>query len=316
VRSPTGAWPYPDDADLDDAGPPAAPRQHQQPGQADRGSGSYPARSQPGAPSGGWQSPGQPDPGNDRGYGSGYGPPDDRRPERSDPGSRDPGRRGQRGDPGQPAGPAWGGPPRREPGWEDAARWEEAQRQQRRPAGPPPQQGGRPQQPASRSSDHGPGGSPSWQSGDDPAAWPSAGQSSWSTGGQAPTWTGGDGRQDRGAGAPGQWRGDASSARPAAAPRLPSGHPSGPHPAGPRPGGGYQADAYPSGPYPSGRRPAGPPSPSGGGYPGPPDWPAEELQQDWGGGPGDSLEPLPSADRARPRRPAPDGDDRDERDGW
>jgi GT2 family glycosyltransferase len=318
VRSPTGAWPYPDDADLDDAGPPAPPRRPQQPGPADRVSGPYPMRSQPGAPSGGWQSPGQPGPGYDTRYGSGYGPPEDRWPEQDDPGRRDQGRqeggRGGRrdGDSGQHAGPGRSGQPRREPGWEDAARWEEAQRQQRRPAGPP--QGGRPQQPASWSSDQGPGSSPSWQSGDDPGAWPSAGQSSWSTGGQAPSWSGGDGRQDRNAGAPGQWRGDASSARPAGGPRLPSGHPSGPHPAGPRPGGGYPADARPSGSYPAGRRAAGQQSP-GGGYGGPPGWPDEELQQDWGG-PGDSLEPLPSADRARPRRPAPDGDDRDERDGW
>jgi GT2 family glycosyltransferase len=293
VRSPTGAWPYPDDAGA--------------PARQDAAAGSYQGRpeAQPSTQAGNWSAAGQPEPP----YGASagqpeppYGVPDSRpEPQYGAPDSQPDGARSRRSraEPAgqEPIGPDRDGLARPDPGWQDT-RW----RDDRRPAagGPEPSAGDSwPQQPeprlswsdrqsASSWSDNQPPPAPparpeppsSWPAHEQPSSWPAHEQpGSWPATDQA-SWSAGD--------QPSEW-----------------------------PGGAAAADWRSDGEYPS-RAPA----PATG-----QDWGPGSQQPGWAGA-DESLEPLPSADvhhggpppatgaAARPRWPAPERDDPDEREDW
>ena len=303
VRSPTGAWPYPDDASLPDgprgslrsaeplepaqrpsdrrgssALPPSSRPYAPEPGRAAADADGGMFRGQPGAPSipgGNWPGAGHTE--------SPYGPAaswqeaaQPRRPQPEaagpEPSRRDPGRPGQAGrDAGRPA-----------------SRWQEAQH----PAsgdsgwsGPAATSGGWPQ----------PQPQASWPDSEpQPTSWPAHEQpTSWSANEQAGSWPQAGQSQT----------GQSQTGQPRAA-----------EPSSPWPADGAS-------PARRGAAPGGPASGNG------PDWRPDGQQPGWAGA-GDSLEPLPSAEqhygapppdpaeRSRRRWPAPEHDDLDERDAW
>ncbi|HEY1644424.1 MAG TPA: glycosyltransferase [Streptosporangiaceae bacterium] len=200
ARSPTGAWPYPDDTELtgrspaggprdgDLAAPPPRPRPYApDPSRPPAAAGPYPGR-----PAGNWPPASSPEPP----YGApprrDPGPPGPDYPDRLMPERGRPlaGRADQdwpgRGAPGQagpgPAGPGQGRP---DPSWQEARRRPE-NRPPDRPAGGSGR-GGHPEPP------------PSWPEGE-PQSWPSQQSSSWSTGGHQSSWSGQEQHGDRSGG--------------------------------------------------------------------------------------------------------------------
>jgi GT2 family glycosyltransferase len=309
ARSPTGAWPYPDDSSL-----PAAPRgsfdpaEPSEPAQrpSDRmGSAGLPPSSRPYAPDparapadvGGGRSRGRPEarpttPGGswpgagqaEAPYGASASWQEAVRPRRPQPEAV--GQEPIRRDPGRP------GQVRRDPGGQES-RWQETQQRPSGGSGAPATSGGWPQQPQSQPSwpdSEPPSSRPprqeppsSWPANEQPSSWPAHEQpTSWSANEQAGSWP-----------VPDQPR---SAAEPPSQ----------------RPAEGGSAAWH-------GAAAGGPASADG------QDWRQEGQQPGWAG---DSLEPLPSAElhdgatppdpdeRSRRRWPAPEHDQRDERDAW